>query len=166
MNAPLRLALGAVVVAAVLYLAYRVFGAFGLVFGSVLLGVLSRPLIDVVTGYPSFVSRIAMRKFEGRYFEYRGMSLDIHIDAQALCWVSTRDIRKLVSLPADPVLRKLAPSQCGELGDPPQCRITVEGLAQVLAKATEPDVTKFCHWLEVDVARPARRRLERGTATR
>ena len=166
MGAPLRLAIGAAVVAVVLYVVYRVGGALGLVLAGPLLGVLSRPLVDVVTGYPRFVSRIAMRKFEGRYFEYRGMSLDIHIDAQALCWVSTRDIRKLVSLPADPVLRHLAPSQCGELGDPPQCRITVEGLTRVLAKSTEPDVTKFCHWLEVDVARPARRRLERGTATR
>jgi hypothetical protein len=167
LKTPLAPAFGAAAVAALLYVLYRVMGPVGLALGMPLLGaVLARPLVDLVAGCPRFVSRLAMRKVEGRYVEYRGMSLDIHIDAHARCWISTHDIRKLVSLPADPVLRRLAPSQCGELGDPPQCRITVEGLAQVLAKATQPDVTKFCHWLEVDVARPARNRRERGPATR
>ena len=161
MNPVLRLTLGAAALAAVTYGAWRAFGAFGALAGSVLFGLLAKSLIDVVAGYPRFVSRIVMRKVEGRYFEYRGMSLDIHIDAQALCWISTHDLRKLVALPADPVLQRLVPLQCGELGDPSQWRITVEGLAQVLAKSREPDVTKLCRWLEVDVARPARKRRER-----
>jgi hypothetical protein len=163
----LALVVGPVVVAALLYVLYRALGPVGLAMGMPLLGaVLARPLVGLVTGYPRLLSRIAMRKVEGRYVEYRGKSLDVHIDAQALCWVGTDDIRKLVALPADPVLRRLVPAQCGERGDPPQCRITVEGLAQVLSRSSEPDVAKFCRWLEVDVARPARNRRERLPADR
>ena len=107
-----------------------------------------------------------MRKVEGRYVEYRGMSLDIHVDADALCWISTHDARKLLPLPADAVLRRLVPLQCRELGDPRQWRITTDALAQVMSKSQEADVAKFCKWLEADVARPARNRRERGLAPR
>jgi len=65
-----------------------------------------------------------------------------------------------VALPIDEVLSRLAPLDCRELGDPLKWRITTDGLAQALAGSTNPDVGKFCHWLEVQVARPARNRRD------
>ena len=129
------------------------------------LAVFALPLVDIVAGYPRFVSRLVMRKAEGRYFAYRGMSLDIAIDERAVCWVSIADVRKLVStLPAEPVLVRLFPGQVKESGDPRQWRITIQALGLFFSKSTDADLTKFAAWLEKDVARPARNRLERGMA--
>ncbi len=161
----LNIAFGVAVSLAVLYTMWHFFGPFGLVFGMPVLAVFAFPLIDIVAGYPRFVTRIVMRKFEGRYFEYRSRSMDIDIDDGARCWISTSDVRKIVpSLPAEPVLLRLHPGQVKESGDPRQWRITTQALTQFLAKSTDAEVTKFANWLEKDVARPARNRLERGGA--
>lgn len=152
------IAVGVVFCAALLFAFWRWFGAFGLVYAMPVLAILGRPLVEIAAALPRLATSIALRKVEGRYFEFRGRSMDIHIDADARCWVSTADARKIAALPADAVLARVAPLQCGELGDPPLWRITVEGLGQVLAKSSDPDVTKFRHWLEKDVARPARNR--------
>jgi hypothetical protein len=143
MNAPLRLTLGAIVMAAVLDVAYRVGGALGLVFVCPLMALLGPSLIEVLAGYPRFVTRIVMRKFEGRYYEFRGRSMDIEIDDQARCWISTADVRKLTALPADGVLWHLYPGECRESGDPMRWRITTRALTQFFAKATDPDVTRL-----------------------
>ena len=160
-----NLALAVVVAVAVLYGLWRLFGAFGLACGMPVLALFARPLIDMVAGYPRFVSRLVMRKVEGRYFEYRNMSLDIVTDDVAACWISTADVRKVVpGLPAEPVLSRLYPGQVKESGDPRQWRIGVQALTQFLAKSTDPDMTRFANWLDKDVARPARNRLARGMA--
>ncbi len=160
-----NIAFAAAVSLAVLYALWHWFGAFGLVFGMPVLALFAMPLVDMVAGYPRFVSRFVMRKVEGRYFEYRGMSLDIVIDGAAACWISTADVRKLVpGLPAEPVLSRLYPGQVKESGDPRQWRIGVQALTQFLAKSTDADMTKFANWLDKDVARPAKNRLARGMA--
>ena len=153
-----NIALGVAFCAGFLYTFWHWFGALGLVYAMPILAVLARPLVEILASLPRLAAWIALRKVEGRYFEFRGRSMDIHIDADARCWVSTADARKIAALPADAVLARVAPLQCGELGDPLLWRITIEGLAQVLAKSSDPDVTKFRHWLEKDVARPARNR--------
>jgi hypothetical protein len=159
------IAFGTAVSLAVLAGLWHWFGPIGLVFGMPVLAVFAVPLVDILAGYPRFVSRIVMRKVEGRYFEYRGMSLDIDIDADAACWISIADVRKLVpALPGDPVLRRLYPGQVKESGDPRQWRITVQALTLFLARSTDSDLTKFATWLDKDVALPARNRLERGMA--
>ena len=159
------IAFGTAVSLAVLAGLWHWFGPIGLVFGMPVLAVFAVPLVDILAGYPRFVSRIVMRKVEGRYFEYRGMSLDIVIDGAAACWISTSDVRKLVpGLPAEPVLSRLYPGQVKESGDPRQWRIGVQALTQFLAKSTDADMTKFANWLDKDVARPAKNRLARGMA--
>ena len=155
-----RILFFAAVCAGVLYVAYERFGARGLAVCMPVLALLARPLVDIVGGFPRFAARRAMRRYEGRYFEFRGRAMDIHIDADARCWLSTADARKIVALPIDEVLSRLAPLDCRELGDPLKWRITTDGLAQALAGSTNPDVGKFCHWLEVQVARPARNRRD------
>ena len=165
MKTVVNIAFAAAVSLAALYALWHWFGAFGLVFGMPVLALFAMPLVDMVAGYPRFVSRLVMRKFEGRYFEYRGMSLDIVIDGDAACWISTADVRKLVpGLPAEPVLSRLYPGQVKESGDPRQWRIDVQALTQFLAKSTDADMTKFANWLDKDVARPAKNRRARGMA--
>ncbi len=155
-----NLVLGAAVSAAVLYAFWRWFGTFGLVYAMPVLAILGKPLVEIGASLPRLATHIALRKVDGRYYEFRGRSMDIHVDADARCWVSTADVRKITPLPADGVLNRLTPLECLELGEPLQWRITPQGLAQVLAKSSDPDVTKFCNWLEKDVARPARNRRD------
>ena len=165
MRVLLNIACGAAVAVAVLSALWHFFGPFGLAFGMPVLVVFAFPLIDILAGYPRFVSRLVMRKVDGRYFEYRGMSLGIDIDAAALCWISTADVRKVVpSLPVEAVLMRLHPGQVRESGDPRRWRITTQALTLFFAKSTDPDVTKFASWVDRDVTRPARDRLERGGA--
>ena len=160
MRPVVEIAFGSALCAAVLYAFWYWFGARGLVYAAPVLGILAKPLVDLLTGLPRLARQLALRKVEGRYFEFRGRAMDIHIDADARCWVSTADARKIAALPADAVLRRMTPRECRRLGDPLRWRITTEGLAQVFARSSDPDVTKFCHWLEVDVARPARNRRD------
>jgi hypothetical protein len=152
--------------AGVLYFGWHWFGAVGLVYAMPVLGIFAKMIVEFLAWFPRFAARQALRKFEGRYFEFRGRRMDIHIDDDARCWVSTADARKIVALPADAVVNRVVPLHCRELGDPLQWRITPEGLAQFLARSTDAEVTRFCHWLEVDVARPARNRRARGMALR
>jgi hypothetical protein len=161
-----NIAFGIAASAAVLYAFWRGFGPLGLVYGMPVIGVLAFPLVEIMTGFPRLARHVALRKVAGRYYEFRGRAIDIHVDAEARCWVSTEDARKIVvSLPADAVLQRVAPLQCRVIGEPMQWRITTEGLSAVLARSTDADVRKFCHWLETGVARPARNRLERGMLT-
>lgn len=163
MKTVLNIAFGTAVSLAVLYGLWHWFGPFGLVFGMPVLGVFAFPLVDIVAGYPRFVARLVMRKVDGRYFAYRGMSLDIDIDERAACWISTADVRKLVpTLPTEPVLVRVYAGRVKESGNPRQWRITIDALSLFLSKSTDADYTKFGAWLEKDVARPARNRLERG----
>jgi hypothetical protein len=157
---PVDIAFVVVVSAAVLGLAWHVGGPLGLVLVMPILALLAPALVELMSRVPRFMRHLALRRYAGRYFEFRGKSMDIHIDAGARCWVSTADVRKITPLPADPVLNRMTPLECGELGDPVLWRITPEGLAHVLARSSDPEVTKFCHWLEVDVARPARNRRD------
>ena len=166
MRLVVNIAFGIAVSAAVLYAFWHWFGALGLVYGMPVLGVLGWPLVDVMTGFPRLARHVALRKVAGRYYEFRGRAIDIHIDAEARCWVSTADARKIVvSLPTEAVLRRVAPEQCRVTGEPMVPRITIEGLSTVLARSTDAEVRKFCHWLETGVAQPARNRLERGMLT-
>ena len=37
----------------------------------------------------AWFATVALRRVAGRYYEFRGRSMDIHIDADATCWVSS-----------------------------------------------------------------------------
>jgi hypothetical protein len=155
------IAFGAALSLAVLYGGWHWFGPFGLVFGAPILAIFGRPLVEILTSLPRHVRHLALRDVAGRYYEFRGLSMDIHVDADATCWVATADVRKLAALPAEAVLQRLVPGQCRELGDPVTWRISTDGATQVLSKSTDPEVAKFLTWLDRDVALPARNRLAR-----
>lgn len=157
-----NLAFGLAVSVAVLYGMWHWFGPFGLVFGMPVIALLSIPFLEIFGLVPFLGKWLAYRKYEGRYYQFRGRHIDIEIDGEATCWVSTADIRKVLpSLPADAVLARLQPSEVEEGGEPRTWRITSRALAVVLQKATDPDTTRLCQWLETQVAQPARKRLQR-----
>jgi len=161
-----RLLLGAATAAAVMDWAYRWQGPIGLVYGAPLLGLaLAKPIVELLAAYPRLVTRLVLRKVNGRYFEYRGASLDIHIDERATCWISTGDLRKIVALPTDPVLRRLYPLQCRELGQPVAWRLGGEALIEFLGRSTDVDKTRFSAWIEKDVVTPARNKRKRDLGT-
>jgi len=155
------IAFGAALSLAVLYAGWHWFGPFGLVFGAPILAIFGRPIVEILTSLPRHARHLALRDRAGRYYEFRGRSMDIHVDADARCWVATEDVRKIAALPAEPVLLRLVGGQCREFGDPVAWRISSEGAAQVLGKSTDPEVAKFLTWLEREVALPARNRRER-----
>jgi hypothetical protein len=156
------IAFGAALSFAVLYGGWHWFGPFGLVFGAPVLAIFGRPLVEILTSMPRLARHLALRPLAGRYYEFRGRSMDIHIDADATCWVATEDVRKLTELPADAVLQRVAPRECRQLGDPSVWRLSSDGAAKVLAKSSDPEVAKFLTWLEREVALPARNRRARG----
>ena len=161
MKLAIDIAFGAALSLAVLYAGWHWFGPFGLVFGAPILAIFGRPLVEIITSAPRHMRHLALRDQAGRYHEFRGRSMDIHVDADAVCWVATEDVRKITALPADAVLQRVAPGQCQELGKPATWRLSVEGAAQVLGKSSDPEVAKFLTWLEREVASPARKRRER-----
>ena len=162
----LRIVVGVAAVAAITWPLYRLLGPVALVWCSPLLGMaLARPLVEMISGMPRVFAGIAMRKVHGRHVEYRGASLDVHIDERATCWISTADLRKIVALPADPVLKKRFPQQCRELGDPVQWRLGGEAVVEFVGKSSELDTKKFCHWLERNVLVPARNERARRLGT-
>lgn len=144
---------------AVMSLIYRTYGLRAFVTCSPLVGVmLARPLLDAFAEVWRRLSGLALRRVQGRYVEWRGRPVDIQIDELGACWIGTADVRQFVALPSDTVLRRLCPDRCSKLGDPPIWRIRHDALAELLAKATRPETTKFVHWLEKAVAEPARKR--------
>lgn len=161
MRLALDIAFAAAISLAVLYAGWHWFGPFGLVFGAPILAIFGRPLVEILSSMPRHAKHLALRDLAGRYYEFRGRSMDIHVDADARCWIATADVRKITALPAEAVLLRLVPGQCRELGDPVTWRISADGAAQVLGKSSDPEVAKFLTWLEREVAQPARNRRAR-----
>ncbi|HEY8977295.1 MAG TPA: hypothetical protein VIN75_23990 [Burkholderiaceae bacterium] len=161
MRLAIDIAFATAVSAAVLYAGWHWYGPFGLVFGAPILAIFGRPLVEILGSMPRRVRYLALRRHGGRYYEFRGRAMDIHVDADGRCWVATADVRKITALPAEPVLLRLVPGQVRELGDPVAWRLSTEGAAQVLGKSTDAQVAKFLTWLEREVALPARNRRER-----
>jgi len=155
------IAFAAALSAAVLYGGWHWFGPFGLVFGAPILALFGRPLVEILASLPRHARHLALRGQAGRYHEFRGRSMDVHVDADAHCWIATADVRKITALPAEAVLLRLVPGQCRELGHPAMWRISSDGVMQVLGKSTDPEVTKFLTWLDREVAQPARNRRAR-----
>lgn len=162
-----NLALGCAVSAAVLYVLWVAFGAAGLALGTAATVICVMPLLDILGDVPRFLGGLALRRYAGRHYSFRGRQVDVDIDARATCWVSTADIRKILpSLPADAVLQRLQPAQVRECGEPRVWRITPDALAAVLERSADVDAAKFRQWLASQVQSPARRRLERGMQIR
>lgn len=130
----------------------------------------ARPLLELAGRSPQVMRHLAWRDVAGRHHAFRGRSIDVHVDERGVPWLSEHDVRRCVpGLPAVAVLQRLHPAGCAAIGPrTPEGRITAGSLAEALARTSDPGTGRFLHWLERDVARPARRRqaIARGEAHR
>lgn len=125
--------------------------------------ILARPILEFFSGSYRFTRELAFRTISGRYFEHRGVMIDIVEDVGGFRWLRTEDVRKfVVNLPDDRNLIRRHPEGVTTEGIPPKARIKAETLAVFLKTSTDPSAIKFKQWLERDVAFPARRNRERS----
>ena len=145
------------------WLVWRWIGVASLVVCAPLFGVaLARPVLELAEHTTLLAKRLGYRKINGRHFEHHGRSLDIVDDDEGYRWVSTADVRKVVSgLPGDAVLERLFP---GDVRRDPAAgvpRLKAEALHACLDKATEAGTLKFRLWLQREVILPADLRRQR-----
>lgn len=145
------------------WLVWRWIGVASLVVCAPLFGVaLARPVLELAENTTLLARRLGYRRINGRYFQHHGSSLDIEEDEQGYRWLSTSDVRKVVTgLPNDAVLARLYPGdvQQGPSADVP--RMKAEALNTCLDRATGADTLKFRLWLQREVILPAHLRRQR-----
>lgn len=161
---PITIAIRLAGCCAIAWLAWRWFGASGLVYSAPLFGIaLARPLVDAVSACFGLARRLAIGDVEGRHYAYRGTRIDVIEDADHVRWLRTGDVRRVIeALPRDAVLERLYPH--GIRIDSPRhgARISAEAMADYLATSTAPNARRLARWLERDVAYAARRLRERS----
>ncbi|MBI3369711.1 MAG: hypothetical protein HY021_15060 [Burkholderiales bacterium] len=138
---------------------WRWLGFASLVLCAPLFGVLlARPILDLIGQSARTTKQLALQHLEGRYYEHRGIMVDIVEDVERHRWLLLTDVRKLVDgLPSDPVLERLYPADVRSSGSSSAKRIRADTLAMYLEKSTHGDSLKLKIWLEREVAFPARR---------
>ena len=133
--------------------AFKVWGAFAIVFGAPLLGVLlARPLIDFVEEFKHASKAAALADVQGHWWQHRGHRIHIAEDADDARWLLVSDVRKILSgLPRDEVLAKQFGERAGrgESGD--GFRIRADAMADYLVKSQDTASLKFKVWLDREV---------------
>lgn len=154
-----RIALRLLACVVVTAVAWRGLGFASLVLCAPLFGVLlARPILDLIGQSARTTRQLALEDLEGRYYEHRGVMVDIVEDAERHRWLLLTDVRKLVDgLPSDPVLERLYPDDVRPSVSSSARRIRADTLALYLEKSTHAESLKFKIWLEREVAFPARR---------
>lgn len=145
-----------------LWVLWRGFGPFGLVFAAPAVGVLmARPLIDLAGELRRQTKALAMRPTDGTMYAFRNHPLRVMDDDEGRRWLAVADLRRIVpGLPAEATLARVLTQGVQRMGTPPAAFVEAEDTMQLLARAQEPATVKLVHWIERDVAGPARRRRE------
>lgn len=144
------------------YFLWRLFGAFGLVFAAPVFGiVLAKPIIEFVGAYVRTVRYLSLRHVNGRYYEFRGFSINISEDERFRRWVCVSDVRKVITgFPRDAVLLRQYPDGCAHDPSLPGLRIDADALLDYMQSTTNPLATKFKLWLRRVVVLPSERLRE------
>jgi hypothetical protein len=150
----LRLAL----CAAAIYPLWRVFGAFGLLFGAPLLGVaLARPLYELTAEFVRLTRWVALRDVQGRYFAFKGQRVRVIEDAAHCRWLKLADVHTIVGRnTSERALQLALPTAVRRIGIPPATYLQCEALPAYLGRATSLRTLHFLHWAEREIAHPAR----------
>jgi len=149
---------------ALAWLGWRAGGAIGLLAGLSLSGLwLARPLVELASSLRQRLREHVWKPVEGRYFEYRGTPLQVLEDEQHRRWVRASDVRKIVGFTAsDGALALSYPDGYRAIGEPPVPHFSDEALLAHLNKERSITALKFRHWVERDIALPARRLRQRA----
>jgi hypothetical protein len=123
---------------------------------------LPKPLIDLASELRHLYRRAHWRDREGRHYVYHGMPLTVHEDVDHRRWVGLAGVRAIVGFTAsDATLRVTYPDGWQMLGRPAAPCLRDDALIAHLATERSPVALKFRHWVEREIAFPARRQRER-----
>ena len=149
--------------AAISTAAWRFGGPIPMVVSLALIGVLlARPLIDLSGHLVHQLRALAWRDIEGHHHEFQGIPVRVFEDEAHRRWVSTADVRHILgAFSSDATLARLYPEGWRRIGRPPRACLSDEALLQHLAKTSTALGGRFRHWVERDIAFPARRLRER-----
>ena len=141
-------------------MAWRLGGPVPAVISLPLIGILlAAPLIELASQLRHGVRAAALHEVEGRHYAYRGQTIRVQEDERHHRWLHAGDLRTVLGEGAARALRARIPAEAWRaFGRPGQPHIQAEALLAHLEKAREPATGKFHHWLERDVAFPARQR--------
>lgn len=155
----LRLALCGVVT----WAAYRYAGLTTAVSTVILYAIaLPKPLIELASELRHQVRRAHWRDREGRHYVYHGMPLSVHEDIEHRRWIGLAGVRAIVGFTAgDSALSRTYPDGCRTFGRPPELHLRDDALIAHLKKERSATALRFRHWVEREIAFPARRQRER-----
>ena len=163
MNPLLRSFIVRIVICAVVsWLSFRIGGVIGVMSSVTLVGLLlARPILELMGVVRGLVREAAWRPVEGRYWEFKGTPVDVIEDEEHRRWVRASDVQKIVGFTAsDGSLRLTYPNGYRTLGSPPESYFSDDALLVHLAKQNSSRALRFRHWVERDIAFPARRLRE------
>ena len=156
------IALRLVFCALVSYAAWR-FGGLTSAVGTIVLYAvaLPKPLLDLASELRHLYRRAHWRDREGRHYVYHGLPLTVHEDIDHQRWVGLAGVRTIVGFTAsDATLRVTYPDAWQMVGRPPAPCLRDDALIAHLKTECAPAALKFRHWVEREIAFPARRRRE------
>ena len=158
-----RLAIRLAICVVVAWLAFRLIGAVGLAASAVLFGILlAKPLIELASEIRHGVRAQAWKPVEGRHWVYHGTPVQVFEDEDHRRWILASDVRKIVGTTAsDGALALTYPNGFRKLGRTAQAHFSDAALLAHLAKDNSAQALKFRHWVEREIAFPARRLRER-----
>ena len=142
---------------------WRIGGLVPMVCTAPLFGLaLARPLIDLASDLKYQIRARVWKPLEGRHFVYRGTPVQVLEDADHRRWVRAADVRTIVGPTAsNGALALTYPSGWRVMGEPAEPHFSDEALIAHLAKHSSPEALRLRHWVEREIAFPARRRRER-----
>ena len=122
---------------------------------------LPKPLLDLASELRHQYRRHHWRDREGRHYVYHGMPLTVHEDVDHQRWVGLAGVRAIVGFTAsDATLRVTYPNAWQMLGRPAAPCLRDDALIAHLKTERAPIALKFLHWVEREIAFPARRQRE------
>lgn len=149
----------AVACSAAVWVAWNVFGPFGIVFAAPLFGVaFARPLIDAVASTYGLLRAKAFQDVDGKHYVYRGFPINVALDARGYKWLRLSDVRKVLpELPRDESLQQILGAGLQQVSPDPSLRIRAETLVTYLNRSIERDKGKFGQWVTQMIVKPALR---------
>jgi hypothetical protein len=129
----------------------------------VLLGVLlARPLVELASETRHALRAQAWKPVEGRYWAFHGKPVQVLEDEDHRRWILASDVRSIVGFTASNGALALSyPNGFRSMGSPAAAYFSDEALLAHLAKEKSAKALRFRHWVEKEIAFPARRLRQR-----
>jgi hypothetical protein len=164
----LQIAVRVLLCGAVSWAVWRIGGLAAMVGTAPLYGVaLAKPLLDLFGELRHVMRAAVWRPLEGRHFAYRGRSVQVLEDDDHRRWVRVADMRAVIGHTAtDGALALSHPGGCRRAGRPAELHLSDDALLAHLGKQHTAEALRFRHWVEREVAFPARRLRSRHATLR